>query len=79
MAWITISGKQYEADREKVIKAVEGKEPRLIKSYYVDIEGRQYPIKQALQLTLRLPAIAFTSMDAYRLLDKLGFEIYSME
>jgi 5-methylcytosine-specific restriction protein B len=79
MAKITIGGRQYEVERKQVIKAIKDKEPRLIKSYYMEVEGKQYPIKQVVELTLKIPAIAFTSMDAYRLLVKLGFEIYSTE
>lgn len=79
MIRITIRGKQYEMDRENIIKAMKDKEPKPIRSYYVEVEGVGYPIKQVAQSVLNIHPIAFTSMDAYRLLDKLGFEIHSVE
>jgi len=74
----TIRGKVYNITREDVINAVKDVEPEPIigkRKYYVEINGRQYPIKQVISLVTGLPRIAFTAMDAYRILTKLGFEI----
>ena len=79
MAQITIRGKKFDVSKQDIMNAVKGKEPRNIKSHYVEIGGKEFPIKQIAELALKIPAIAFTSMDAYRLLDKLGFEIKQAE
>lgn len=75
MVQITIRGRKFDISKQDIINAVKGEEPRNIKSYSVEINGKDFPIKQPVELATKLPAIAFTSMDAYRLLDKLGFEI----
>ena len=77
MAEIKINGRKYEVQKQQVIDAVKGIEPKNIKSYYVVLNRKKYPIKQAVAIVLNIPAIAFQSADAYRLLDKLGFEILS--
>jgi hypothetical protein len=79
MARITLNGKKYEVTKEQLIEAVKGKEPKPIKSYYILIEKKKYPIKQPVALLLKVPTIAFTSMDAYRVLDKLGIEVLESE
>jgi len=71
----TIRGKVYDITREDVINAVKGISPESPKKYYVEINGKSYPIKQVIALVTRLPRIAFTAMDAYRVLTKLGFEV----
>jgi len=74
----TIKGKVYYITREDVINAIKDVEPDPLtgkRRYYVEINGKQYPIKQVLSLVTELPRIAFTSMDAYRILTKLGFEV----
>ena len=78
MVMFTIKGKVYYITREDVINAIKDVEPDPLtgkRRYYVEINGKQYPIKQVLSLVTELPRIAFTSMDAYRILTKLGFEV----
>jgi len=74
----TIRGKVYDITREDVVNAVKDVEPEPLigkRKYYVEINGKQYPIKQVVGLVTGLPRIAFTAMDAYRILTKLGFEV----
>lgn len=75
MAKFTIGGKTYSVTADDIIKAMKDKEPEAIRNYYVEIANKRYPIKQVLYETLGLIKIAFTSMDAYRVLEKLGFEV----
>ena len=78
----TIKGKVYYITREDVINAIKDVEPDPLtgkRRYYVEINGKQYPIKQVLSLVTGLPRIAFTSMDAYRILTKLGFEVKELK
>jgi len=71
----TLRGKSYEITKEDIIKAVEGIEPRPIRKYYVEINGEHYPIRQVLSVALNIPPASFTTMDAYRILANLGFEV----
>jgi len=78
----TIRGKQFDIERDDVINAVKNVEPEPLtgrRKYYVEISGRRYPIKQVVSLVTGLPPIAFTAMDAYRILTKLGFEVKEVE
>jgi len=74
----TIRGRIYDITREDIINAIRDVEPEPLtgkRKYYIEINGKQYPIKQVVGLVTRLPRIAFTAMDAYRILTKLGFEV----
>lgn len=77
-----IRGREYGIDREQITKAVRGIAPDpfipTISKYYVEINGQRYSIKQVIHLTTGLPNIAFTAAYAYRILQKLGFEIHSL-
>lgn len=73
-----IRGDVYEIDAEKIRQAVKGSTPKPISKYYVEIDGQRYPIKQVLAMVSNIPLIGFTSLDAYRVLNKLGFEIQAV-
>jgi len=78
----TIRGKRFNIDKDDVINAVKDVEPEPLtgrRKYYVEINGKKYPIKQVISLVTGLPRIAFTAMDAYRILTKLGFEVKEIE
>ena len=75
MAKFTIGGKSYTITAYDIISAMKDKEPEAIRNYYVEIENKRFPIKQVLSETLGLVKIGFTSMDAYRVLVKLDFEV----
>lgn len=75
MRRFTIRGEIYEIDAEKVRQAVKGNKPGPINKYYVEIDSQRYPIKQVLATVCDIPPISFTSVDAYRILDRLGFKI----
>jgi len=61
---------------ENILKSIRNIEPEPVGKYYVRIDGREYPIKQVISIALNIPKISFTSMDAYRILTKLGFKVY---
>ena len=82
MVTFIIRGKVFELSRDDVIKALEKSEAELFtgrRKYYIEWNGKRYPIKQVLSLVTGLPRIAFTAMDAYRVLTKLGFEVKEVE
>ena len=71
----TIRGETHRLSRAKVEDCMRGEEPNRISKYYVAVNGVNYPVKQVLAKCSSLQPIAFTSMDAYRVLHKLGFQI----
>ena len=75
MSKFTIGGKTYSITADDIIRSLKDKEPEAIRNYYVEIANKRFPIKQVLYETLGLMKIGFTSMDAYRVLVKLGFEV----
>ena len=75
----TLRGKTFDKRREDFIQAMKGREPGRIKKYSTVIGGKRYPIRQVLAAVTKLQAIAITSQDAYRVLEKFGFPIDSEE
>jgi len=71
----TIRCKSYVVEKKDVVERMKGEKPGDIDKYYVDIGGKKYPIKQVIEVVCGIPLIGFTSMDAYRILEKLGFKI----
>jgi hypothetical protein len=43
------------------------------------VNSKRYPIRQVLAAVTKLPAIAITSQDAYRVLEKVGFTVDTAE
>ena len=73
-----IRGTRYAITPEDVSNATRGVQPSAADGrhkYFVDLHGRQYPIKQVLQLVTGLTSPGFISQDAHRILSRLGFEI----
>ena len=75
MPRFTIRREIYEMDAEEVRQAVKGMAPGPISKYYVEIDSQRYAIKEVLATVCDIPPISFTSVDAYRILDRLGFKI----
>ena len=72
-----IRGREYEITKEEILERMRGVEPKEIRKYYVEVNGREYPIKQVISETLNVEPIAFTSMDAFGILSRLGFDVRS--
>ena len=73
-----MGGNLYEIARNDIVDATRNRLARIgdaRNKYFVGLHGRQYPIKQVLQLVTGLGALDFTSQDAYRILTALGFDI----
>ena len=73
-ALFRLRGKDYTLKRGDVERQMSGVEPKSIDKHFVLIGGRPYPPKQVFAEALRLPLLSFTTMDATRILMKLGFE-----
>jgi hypothetical protein len=75
----TLRGKTFEKRKEDFVKAVKGLEPGRIQKYSVVVGNKRYPIRQVLAAVTNMPAIAITSQDAYRVLEKFGFSVDTEE
>jgi hypothetical protein len=75
----TLRGKTFEKTIHGFVEAVVGKAPSRIQRYSTLINGVPYPIRQVVACATGLPAIAITSQDAYRILEKFGFAVESHE
>jgi len=74
-----LRGKVYRLSKADVERAAAKVEPRATDKYAVVIGGRAYPPKQLIEQTLHLPPVAFTTLDAQRILARLGFEVVSSQ
>jgi len=73
MPTMTVSGHQYDLDRQSVEAALERALPEPIQEHFVVINGRRWPPKQALALVTGLDRADFTTHQARRALTRLGF------
>jgi len=74
-----LRGKTYRLSKADVERAAAKVEPRSTEKYAVMVGGQAYPPKQLIEASLHLPPMAFTTMDAQRILTRLGFEVLSSE
>jgi hypothetical protein len=58
-----------------VEQSVRHAEPRAIDKHYVVVNRRKYPPKQVVSAATGKPVVSFTTMEANRVLKKLGFEL----
>jgi len=68
-----LNGKRYRFAHSQVAEAVKNQPPRRIDKYKVAVEGVEYPPKQVVERLTGVEPINFTTMDAQRILKKLGY------
>lgn len=68
---------EYEITKEEVDRQAMRLEPGLIagRNYSVVVGGKVFPIKQLITEIVNMPSGAVTTMDAYTVLTKLGYEV----
>jgi hypothetical protein len=71
----TLRGRTFEKSSEDFAKAIKGLEPGRVQKYSTLINGKRYPIRQVLAAVTKLPPIAITSQDAYRVLEGFGLSV----
>jgi hypothetical protein len=76
MVTFVLRGKTYEVKTLDVVEKLKDVKPEAVKEHYVIINDQKYPIKQVIALVLDVPRISFTSMDAYNILRRLGFDVH---
>jgi hypothetical protein len=70
----TVGGRVLELTKEQVERAVRGVPGELYRTYYVEINGVRYPTKQAIAVVTGWTRETFTSHEANRVLNRLGFK-----
>ena len=73
-----IRGRLHDLTKQDVLERTKSSVPALTDSrnkYFIRLHGRDYPIKQVLELVIDRPVAEFTAHTAYRVLTKLGFEV----
>lgn len=73
MPTMTVSGRRYELDHDRVEAALQGVLPEPIREHFIVINGRRWPPKQVLALVTGLDRADFTTHQARRALTRLGF------
>jgi hypothetical protein len=71
----TLRGKTFELRKEDILAVAKGMSPGRIQKYSVVVSGKSFPIRQLVAAATTVPAIEITSQDAYRILQKFGFNI----
>ena len=74
-----LRGKTFRLHKDDFVKATKGLKPGPVQKYSVVVDGKRYPIRQVLAAVTKLPAIAITSQDAYRVLEQFGFAVDTKE
>jgi hypothetical protein len=69
----TLKRNRYSLTKEQVEKVMEEVSPEEVREHGVEINGIVFPVKQVLSISLGLPRLDFTSMDARNILSRLGF------
>jgi hypothetical protein len=75
----TLNGERYSLSRKMVVQAMKNQIPGRIQTYAVDIDGVQFPVKQVLAQSIRVPVTSFVSTRAQDLLAKLDFKVVNVE
>jgi hypothetical protein len=73
MLTMTVSGRSYDLDSQRVQQALQGELPEPIQEHFVVVNGRRWPPKQVLALVTGLDRADFTTHQARRALTRLGF------
>jgi len=71
----TIDGERFELTADEVRSRTAAKTPGVIQTYWVEIEGIRWPVKQALAVALDPKRPRFQSHTARRHLQNLGFKV----
>ena len=72
---VTNRGKAFSLSRAGVEASLVNVSPERVTKYGVEIHGHEYPVLQVLAAATGTPKIEWSTVNAYRILQKLGFEI----
>lgn len=69
----TVGGEEYDLTKKRVISAMRGVSSEPIQKHVVEIEGTVFPPKQVFATVTGRVRTSFTTMEAQRVLRRLGF------
>ena len=69
-----LGGEDYNVSREDVEDRLKHIGPADVRKHFVSVNGKRYPVKQALAAAIGRPATDFITTDAIRIFSNLGFE-----
>ena len=73
MARVTVGGRAREITKDEVIRKMRGVEPEPVREHLVEVAGTAYPPKQVLDTVTNWDRRSFTSLEAVRVLTRVGF------
>lgn len=68
-----VGGREFDQSKEDVERAMRGVQPDELRKYLVEVNGQPFPPKQVLAQATGWERQSFTTMEAQRVLNKLGF------
>ena len=78
----TIGKRRVELTKEKVVEVLKGLQPEPLRGkarYYIELEGKKYPVKQVMAAVTGLSKESFTTEQAVKVLGALGFEVEDLK
>ena len=69
-----VGGRPFNLTKYEVEELMHGQEPELIQKHMVEVNGQMFPPKQVLSHVTGWPRTTFTTLDAQRVLSRLGFD-----
>jgi hypothetical protein len=69
----TMGGRKFDLTAEDVRRRMTEVQPEPFQKYVVELNGTVYPPKQVINTCLDFPRTSFTTMEAQRVLTRLGF------
>jgi hypothetical protein len=69
-----VGGRDFNLTKQEVEARMKGEEPDLIQKHMVEVNGRMFPPKQVLGHVTGWARASFTTMDAQRVLTRIGFD-----
>jgi hypothetical protein len=73
MPQMIVGGRPLELDKDTVLQALKGVDPETIRQHLVEIGDTVYPPKQVLAVVTGWERTTYTTMEAQRVLSKVGF------
>lgn len=70
----TLNGVAYRVDTDEARRRILSTPPDTVRTHWVEIDGRRWPVKQALEVVVGVSRDEFISHAAVRLLSRMGFQ-----
>lgn len=73
-----IGKRKVELTKEKVVEVLRGLQPEPLRGrakYYVELDGKKYPVKQVMAAVTGLSKESFSTEQAMKVLKALGFDV----